>query len=100
MAVNSQQIGAVSLRRTKGDEPELMITRFLSWPVRRYAYAVGEIVSIAVFAFTFSVLFADRGYQVGLHDPGMAKPTAGCFMALSAAAFLLSTCLKKIDVEK
>jgi len=68
-----------------------MLTRYFSRPIRVYSYAIGEVMSITVFAFTFSVFF---GLPVA---EGMAKTTAICFMALSAGTFVLSTCLKRID---
>lgn len=72
---------------------------FLTHSRRRWAYACGEVVSIVVFALCASVAFADRAYRIGVGDPGMARITAWCFMALSAGTFAIVVCLKQIDHE-
>lgn len=76
-----------------------MISRWMTFGRRRWAYAIGEIVSIVVFSLCCSVLFVEHGYAAGENDPGMARITAGCFIALSAGMFVFSVCLKKIDHE-
>lgn len=78
---------------------EILIGRFLSYRRRRWAYAVIEIIPIAIFGLCFSVVFSDRAYRIGINDPGMARITAACFMAVSAVLFVLAVCLKKIDRE-
>lgn len=76
-----------------------LFPRFLSYPRRRWAYAVGEVVSIAVFALCASVAIGSNSYRMGLNDPGMARITALCFMALSAGTFIIVVSLKQIDHE-
>lgn len=77
----------------------MMLTRLFSRTVRRYAYGIGEVVSATIFAYCSSVLFLDTRSRFGLNDPGMANATAACFIALSAGVFILTTCIKRLDVE-
>ena len=71
-----------------------LFPNLLSRVRRQWAYAIGEVVSIAVFALTFSVAVGNRGYSIGL---GMPRITALCFMAISAGTFVLATCSKRTD---
>lgn len=64
---------------------------------RQWAYAIGEVVSIAVFGISSSVAMGNRAYRIGMADPGMARITAICFMAVSGGLFVVATCLKRID---
>jgi hypothetical protein len=73
-----------------------MFTRFFTWPVRHYAYAIGEVVSVGVFGYTFSTFFIVEPSSI--HP--MSMPSAACFMALSFGTFVLSTCLKRIDEQR
>jgi hypothetical protein len=72
---------------------------FLTRQRRRWCYAVVEVLSIVVFAVCASVSIGMRGYRLGLADPGMARITAMCVMALSAGTFVVTVCLKQIDYE-
>ena len=64
---------------------------------RRWLYAFGEVGSAGVFALCFSVLFKDRGYVIGMIDPGMARITALCLMIITGITFSHSVILKKQD---
>jgi hypothetical protein len=72
---------------------------FMKYSRRRWAYAIGEVVSIAVFALTSSVAVQGRAFRIGVNDPGMARITAICFMALAAGTFVIVVCLKQLDHE-
>ena len=72
---------------------------FLNRERRRWAYALVEVSAIAVFGLCASVTLQGRGFRIGLNDPGMARITAWCLMALSAGMFVMVVCLKQIDHE-
>jgi hypothetical protein len=80
-----------------------MLSRLFPWLMsygqRRWAYAIGEVMSIAVFALCSSVAVQGRAFRIGANDPGMARITAICFMALAAGTFVIVVCLKQIDHE-
>ena len=73
----------------------------LAWtrPRRRWLYAISEIACISVFAISFSAVVYDRGFPLGAHDPGMARITAICFMIVAAATFVVTLCIKRLDVK-
>lgn len=78
-----------------------LTSRYFTPQIRSWAYACGEVISIAVLGFCFSALFVERGhYQFGIDDPGMARVTAACLMALSAGLWVICNCLKQIDNAK
>lgn len=62
---------------------------------RQWAYAIGEVVSISVFAICASILVNNECCISGNFE--MSRLSAACFVALSAGTFILSVCLKKID---
>lgn len=76
-----------------------LFPNFLNYSRRRWAYALVEVVSIAVFALCASVALQGRAFRIGLNDPGMARITAWCFITLSAGMFVIVVCLKQIDHE-
>jgi hypothetical protein len=51
-------------------------------------------MSVSVFAFCASVLLIDHRFQFSPNDPGMAKATAACFVALSSGSFVFCVLLK------
>lgn len=73
-----------------------LMPHLLNFYRRRWAYAVGEVVSILVFTLCSSVLIRASESLQGT-DFEMSKFTAVCFMALSGGTFTLTVCLKKID---
>jgi hypothetical protein len=79
----------------------MIFNRFFTSTIRRWGYAIGEVMSIAIAGFCFSVLFITRAYhQFGDGDPGMAKATAICLSALAVGLFVICNSLKQIDHEK
>lgn len=78
-----------------------MLTHALNYTTRRWAYGFGEVVSMAIFGFTFFRFFTDSRYRFGdPFDPGMARATAACFVLVSAATFVLTNCIKRLDTGK
>lgn len=78
---------------------KLFFPNFLNYARRRWAYAIVEVSAIAVFALCASTALQGRGFRIGLNDPGMARITAWCSMALAAGMFVIVVCLKQIDHE-
>lgn len=74
-----------------------MLTKFFPRSVRRYAYGVIEVLSAIIFSVGFSVVFVHQEYRMSQPDPGMAQITGACFMAVSAAIFILVMCVKRLD---
>lgn len=78
-----------------------MITRFLSFRRRRWAYGLVEIGTMGVFCFTAFRLITNNPYRFGLPtDPGMARATAGCFVVISAVLFVSINLIKRSDTGK
>lgn len=67
--------------------------------VRRYFYAVGEVVGVCLTAFSFSVVFLHQTYQFGERDPGMAKITGLCLLFVGIGIYIFAYSFKLMDAR-